>query len=298
MKNYKKHLVALLFLCSCIWLVQCTKTISDTTENPFTEVNQSNDSSIVSLKNLEGLHKSIFSLKCANPTCHDGSFEPDFRTIQSTYASLVYHPVTKNDDDETYKYRVWPGEPDSSWLYRRITGDEQLGRMPLYAEPLSTTEISAIKTWIENGAKDIFNNTAGKPNLAPIIAGYGLFDASFTRLDTVRTNGFASNFIVNANLSGNLAIAVTDAESDLADFTSANVTFSYNRDQWNTIQTLSLTKLLDDAMVTPFSANQFLPDTIIYFRAEVTDEGGAKTIFPNLNSPFYWKENFSFSVSP
>lgn len=298
MKKYSTYLWCFLLLGASIALSRCTKTIADDTENPFVQSNQPKDTASISLKNLEGLHKNIFAVKCANPTCHDGSFEPDFRTVQSTYASLVYHPVTKNDDEGTYKYRIWPGEADSSWLYRRITGDEQLGRMPLYASELSTTEIDAIKNWIESGAKDIYNNAANKPNLAPVIAGYGLFNSTFMRLDTVRANGFASKFLVNASVSGQLAIAVTDAESDLAAFTSAKVTFSYSRDQWMPFKTLSLVKLIDDAMVTPFSANQFNTDTTIFFRAEVTDADGAKATFPNINSPFYWKENFSFSVTP
>ncbi|MBK7268515.1 MAG: hypothetical protein IPI07_03030, partial [Flavobacteriales bacterium] len=29
--------------------------------------------------------------------CHDGTFEPEFRTIASAYNSLVYHPVIAND---------------------------------------------------------------------------------------------------------------------------------------------------------------------------------------------------------
>jgi hypothetical protein len=276
----------------------CTKTISDDTVNPFTGPTTPDDSVVVSYRNLEGLHQNIFAVKCANPTCHDGSFEPDFRTIQSTYASLIYHPVSKNDDLDTYKYRVWPGEVDSSWLYRRIVADEVLGRMPLYAEPLSTVEVEGIRAWIAAGAKDIFNNTANKPNLAPLVAGFVLFDANFNRIDTLRDDGFASTLLVKSGTDGQLAVGVEDAESDLADFNSAKVTFSYARDQWVSFQTTNLTKLVEDAMVTPFSANTFMQDTTIYFRVEVEDEQGAQTIFPNVNSPFYWKENFSFKVAP
>src|SRR5690606_15850599 len=35
-----------------------------------------------------GLHTFIFSKSCAQPACHDGSFEPDFRTVESAYNSL------------------------------------------------------------------------------------------------------------------------------------------------------------------------------------------------------------------
>ncbi|MEI7803023.1 MAG: hypothetical protein WCI97_10285, partial [Bacteroidota bacterium] len=30
-----------------------------------------------------GIHKYILSKKCGVPGCHDGNFEPDFRTVQS-----------------------------------------------------------------------------------------------------------------------------------------------------------------------------------------------------------------------
>ncbi|MEM6347295.1 MAG: hypothetical protein AAF927_25620, partial [Bacteroidota bacterium] len=39
---------------------------------------------------IVGLHKFIFSQSCAVPGCHDGAFEPDFRTVQSTYSTLVF----------------------------------------------------------------------------------------------------------------------------------------------------------------------------------------------------------------
>ena len=55
-------------------------------------------------------HKNILEPKCANPACHDGTFEPDFRTIEGSYNTLVYHPVTKNDEDLTYEHRVVPGD--------------------------------------------------------------------------------------------------------------------------------------------------------------------------------------------
>ena len=40
-----------------------------------------------------GLHEYIFSTTCAVPGCHDGHFEPDFRSVQSSYNTMVYHVV-------------------------------------------------------------------------------------------------------------------------------------------------------------------------------------------------------------
>ena len=45
---------------------------------------------------IQGLYKNIFQPRCANPGCHDGTFEPDYRTVQSTYTTLVYKTPIKN----------------------------------------------------------------------------------------------------------------------------------------------------------------------------------------------------------
>ena len=46
---------------------------------------------------IAALHKDIFKPTCANSGCHDGNFEPDFRTIESSYNTLVNQPIVKND---------------------------------------------------------------------------------------------------------------------------------------------------------------------------------------------------------
>ena len=52
---------------------------------------------------FSALHNNIFYPTCANSGCHDGTFEPDFRTIESAYNSLVYHPVIKNDLNNSFQ---------------------------------------------------------------------------------------------------------------------------------------------------------------------------------------------------
>src|ERR1035437_6295213 len=67
------------------------------------------------------VHSKVLSVSCALPACHDGSFEPDFRTIESAFNTLVYHPVIKNNSPQSFKYRVVPHQPANSVLYERIT---------------------------------------------------------------------------------------------------------------------------------------------------------------------------------
>ena len=49
---------------------------------------------------------------------------------------------------------VVPGKPDESELYRRITAEDDLERMPprTFAHPLSKTRVEILRRWIEQGA--------------------------------------------------------------------------------------------------------------------------------------------------
>ncbi|MEL6630632.1 MAG: hypothetical protein AAFQ83_04165 [Bacteroidota bacterium] len=139
---------------------------------------------------LVGLHQFIFSQSCAVPGCHDGSFEPDFRTVQSTYSTLVYQPVVKNTQTQDYVYRVVPGNSAESWIYNRVTTEDQiLGRMPLYDNPLTSGQIAALKSWIDDGAPDMFGNISSQPNTQPQLVGLAAFQ-SFAVLGEVRVDTF------------------------------------------------------------------------------------------------------------
>ncbi|MCB0705934.1 MAG: hypothetical protein KDC34_11515 [Saprospiraceae bacterium] len=115
---------------------------------------------------LEGLHQQIFARTCANSGCHDGTFEPDFRTIESTYNTLVNHPVIKNDPQGSFTYRVVPGDVSSSQIIARLTYDidGNSGVMPLALEPdsdwpeMKETYIDHVKTWIMAGALNASDN--------------------------------------------------------------------------------------------------------------------------------------------
>ena len=127
------------------------------------------------------LHNNIFIPTCSNSGCHDGAFEPDFRTIESSYNTLVYHPVIKNDATNSYEFRVEPGNSDKSVLYKRLIEDIDgiSGIMPLSAEynpehywyDHKDEYIQNIKDWIDDGAKDIFGNTPLQANKVPEMRG-------------------------------------------------------------------------------------------------------------------------------
>jgi len=172
-------------------------------DNPFDGINNGNFPDPVNIdpESFLGIYNNILSVKCGSNdgACHDGSFEPDFRTLFSAYNTLVYHTPIKNiiesisDGDTTwvYDHRVSPGDPDGSWLYYRITtSDEDLGRMPLYDQPLPEAQIDNVRQWILNGAPDPFGNMPAQPSPEPQFFGVLAYenDVNGVRLDTARAN--------------------------------------------------------------------------------------------------------------
>ncbi len=181
------------FLLVC-GLVACERTVipvyPDLPANPFDSIDYGNgklEELPLDSSSLLGLHRYIFAPTCAQPGCHDGNFEPDFRTVQSTYQTLVYHPVIKNDEEESFQYRVVPANRSKSWLWERVTTtDMVLGRMPLY-DTLTPGELAAIKLWIDEGAPDIMDQSAVLPNVQPSVYGWLAYDlADGTRYDRNR----------------------------------------------------------------------------------------------------------------
>jgi hypothetical protein len=127
---------------------------------------------------FQALHNNIFGPTCANSGCHDGSFEPDFRTIESSYNTLVYQPVIKNDSVNPYEFRVKPNDAEKSVLYRRLIEpfpNDTDDVMPIYADTAwynhKDEYIKNIKDWIDDGAKDMFGNFPLQPNNIPEMRG-------------------------------------------------------------------------------------------------------------------------------
>lgn len=113
---------------------------------------------------IVGLYKFIFAPRCNINGCHDGTFEPNFTTVESTYYTLVYHPINKNNSTHSYTYRVVPYDTAHSVLYARISnccfvnkGDQ----MPQLNEKdkLSQKQIQQVGKWIMSGAQNIDGQT-------------------------------------------------------------------------------------------------------------------------------------------
>lgn len=165
-------------------LVQCH---GDPPENPYDDMPEITVELDATAPIPEGsfawLHDRMFQATCANSGCHDGTFEPDFRTIGSAWNTLVNHPVISNDAAGSFTYRVVPGSVDESLLMKRLTTfiPNTSGMMPLEVDKGSDwyewrdTYLEALTDWIANGAADINGNVAGATNLPSQITGFGGF---------------------------------------------------------------------------------------------------------------------------
>ena len=79
-----------------------------------------------------GIYQNILKPTCANVGCHDGTFEPDYRTMGSAYNTLVYQVPIKNDGN--YTFRVEPFKPQSSVIMARLR-NQLTPAMPIQVEP-------------------------------------------------------------------------------------------------------------------------------------------------------------------
>ena len=183
-------------ICTLVFIMILFAACKKETINPYddTSLNPpiSTDTNYFSNANpFASLQNNVFQPYCNNAGCHDGSFEPDFRTIESSYSTLVYQPVIKNNDIESFEYRVKAGDSEKSVLYARLLADNNgvslfdnnSQVMPVTADivydpnqshswhGVKNEYIADVKEWIDNGARDIFGNEPLEPNNKPQMRG-------------------------------------------------------------------------------------------------------------------------------
>jgi len=331
MMKINKINIALLVILSLIIFFACKKTENIIernytglpTSNPYDEIDY-DDSLIQSITldsfSIAGLHSYIFEVKCAEPACHDGSFDPDFRSIQSTYNTLVYQEVTKKLNP--WEFRVVPGDTAGSWFWQRINhelivrdGDTSQGRMPLYSPKLNSGELNNIKKWILDGSPDLFGQIPSLPNLQPSF--FGIYaEANGLRLDTNRMGDVSLlPFIVPQSTNINIWFGLFDTDEN-GDFLGGG-DFSYNKIKFATRPTFisssqeqSLT--LDPSpswfpslygIILPYyhhitvNTSNYNVGDIIYMQLYVNDNQHIENIeIPGLGSQTYLLTYFAFTV--
>jgi hypothetical protein len=194
-------------------------------ENPYDLLppppsNQNPDLVQIPQSNFAYLHAKIFKPTCANSGCHDGTFEPEFRSISGSYNTLVNHPGISNDFSGSFPLRVVPGNSSASLLYARMTIDlpNSSGIMPLVTNPGSdwpanaAQYINMVKEWIDGGAKDMFGNEPGSANadLPPQVDGFAVFPPGNTTEPFPRGSGIGIQPILVSSAQVDVWIRVTD----------------------------------------------------------------------------------------
>ncbi|HEX2679152.1 MAG TPA: hypothetical protein VHM19_21025 [Polyangiales bacterium] len=107
----------------------------------------------------------ICTAQCANAYCHGShtaSAELDMENLDTTYRELVGAMPSRmpNADglsgcSKSNLLRVEPGHPERSLLYLKVSGSPPCGQaMPLMGTPLTREQLTQLRTWIANGAKD------------------------------------------------------------------------------------------------------------------------------------------------
>ena len=97
------------------------------------------------------VQNEIFTPTCANIGCHNpiGQQSQMVLTAGQAYGNIVNVPSVEMPQLR----RILPGDPASSYLYRKITGAGITGdRMPQSLPPLSDAQIRLVRDWIRRGA--------------------------------------------------------------------------------------------------------------------------------------------------
>ncbi len=313
-----KYLITVLII--SLTLASCTK---DLPPNPYDdEGNQGKDSVIseeLDSSSIVGLHDFLFSQTCAYSGCHDGTFEPDFRTIESAYNTLVYQPVVKNDPQGSYTYRVLPFDPDKSVLINRLTVDIDglSGIMPIAIDPFSDYPankdryIAFVREWIAKGAPDMFGKLPTLGNREPEMRGVVAFDNNNQLLD--RNPGNGSLKVPQGTPSITLWFAIADDSTAPASLSYNKIKFSLFKDDFDAsseenLQISASPVNEDDYFGEPANYYHKIvlqnPDqygaagTVVYFRIYVKDPQHAVTEIPEDGSFAYIKKYFSFEITP
>lgn len=105
---------------------------------------------------FESIQQNVFSDQCE--MCHTGASAPEGLRLDpaNSYDLLVGVPSSQQPSLQ----RVDPGNPDDSYLIRKLEGTAATGeQMPLSLPPLPQADIAVIRQWITDGAQPTMPDT-------------------------------------------------------------------------------------------------------------------------------------------
>lgn len=311
--------IALTGLAMSLVVIACKK--NDDPPNPFDDPSLQPPVDTVEIINFdpnsfEGIHHNVFQATCANSGCHDGTFEPDFRSIESAYNTMVYQPIIKNDPQGSFTYRVAPGDANGSVLIERLLTDidGQSGIMPLELNPgtdwitKKQEYIENIRTWIDNGAADVNGNLPTVGNQLPQMSGVvGFIGGTTTPLD--REPGLGPIKVPAGTANLEIWFSIEDAETNLLDLSYNKVKVSNDLNDFGGIPEYPL-NVVTNGPTAPgylgdnvnfthsftFDASSYATGTTLFLRVYVQDDGPTLTEIPTQGSFNYIKEYAAFII--
>lgn len=297
-------------------LLSCTKNDNTGIDNPYSNVTVKKPDTTANLQvsatSIQGLHRDLFKPTCSNSGCHDGTFEPDFRTVQSTYNTLVHIKPIKNDSAGTFQARVIPGNADASILVYRMTTDlgGNSGIMPIVLDPKSeypahkAMHIQNVKTWINNGALDFNGNPPPTIDYPPQILGLtGLIGGS-----PVARGGKYEPMLVSAGGNVELWFSLTDDKVAQNALTGMKINWSTDPSVYDKANEKSMSQGVTKNMTGlygsstayswyySFSTAGLKSNDVIWFQITCNDGVNANYQIPNANSMFFLKKYFAIKI--
>ena len=288
-------------------LINCTE--DDFPLNPYDGIDYGNTTLVidtVSSTSFVKLHRDVLGPSCNVMGCHDGSFEPDFRTVESAYNTLVYHTIIKNNLAEDFTYRVVPGDTALSVLHERLTNCcfvNTNDRMPQdnIGNTLPENNLNAVTAWILDGAKDITGAIPDAPNNLPNIKYFYVTNADYdSTYSENRFDGlFYNPFVMPLNELVNFIFRVTDDHTNAGNMLINQLSISDNIDDFsNSIIVTSdiLSEWSPKVWMSQLNTSILERNKTYFIRYSVSDEQDQTTTYPNNHTSFVYKSIWSFTV--
>lgn len=98
---------------------------------------------------LARLATEIFTPRCATSACHAGATPSAALSLE---ADRLAEMIGASSNQEEGAKLIDPGNPDSSYLIRKVKGTGSGKQMPIGMDPLTPGEIQMIVDWVAAGA--------------------------------------------------------------------------------------------------------------------------------------------------
>jgi hypothetical protein len=146
--RHPRQVPAALLMTAALWaLASCGGTVRSPTEPAAAPVPVSQALTFTQIQT------QIFTPTCAKSGCHSGAAAAEGMVLSPgiAYASIV----KVRSQEQPQLLRVNPGNPEASYLVRKVRGDADItgSRMPQDGPPfLTPQQIAGIEAWIQAGA--------------------------------------------------------------------------------------------------------------------------------------------------